>query len=74
MAKAKKKPTKKTVKPGKDIIASMADGFREKLLKLVEQGMHNLIIDFKDVKIVDSVGLGTLIATYNSLEDVGNWE
>jgi anti-anti-sigma factor len=71
MANAKKKPTKKTVKPGKDIIASMAEDFKEKLLKLVEQGIKNLTIDFKGVNMVDSVGIGILIATHNSLDNVG---
>ncbi|MBW2609239.1 MAG: STAS domain-containing protein [Deltaproteobacteria bacterium] len=71
MATARKKSTKKTIKPGKDIIASMAEDFKAKLLKLVEQGIKNLTIDFKGVNMVDSVGLGVLIATHNSLDSVG---
>ena len=71
MAKAKRKVTKKTVKPGKDIVASMAEDFRKKLLNLVKQGIQDLTVDLSGVEMVDSVGLGVLIATYNSLEDVG---
>ena len=71
MAKAKKKITKKTIKPGKDIIASMADDLRQKLLKLINQGIIELTIDLTGAEMVDSVGLGVLIATHNSLENVG---
>ncbi len=67
MARAKKHSTKKVVKPGEDIIASMAGEFREKLLKLVEKGIKDLIIDLSGVEMVDSVGLGVLIATHNSV-------
>lgn len=71
MAGTKKKTTKKSVKPGKDIIASMADDFRKKLLKLVKDGVKELTIDLAGVKMVDSVGLGVLIAAHNSLGDAG---
>ena len=71
MAGTKKKITKKTIKPGKDIMASMAEDFRKRLLKLVKQGIQDLTIDFSGVEMVDSVGLGVLIAAHNSLEDVG---
>ena len=45
MAKGKKKTTKKTVKLDKDIIASMAADFRDKLLKLVKEGIEELTLD-----------------------------
>ena len=71
MAGAKKNITKKTIKPGKDIVASGAEDFRKKLLKIVKQGTKELTIDLTGVEMVDSVGLGVLIATHNSLEDMG---
>jgi anti-anti-sigma factor len=71
MAGAKGKSQKKTIKPGKDIIASMSDEFRKKLLKIIKDGAKELTIDLKGVEMVDSVGLSVLIATYNTLEDVG---
>jgi len=69
MAKKKKKVDQKTIKPGNDIVASMAEDFRKKLLKLVEKGIKNLSIDLAGVEIVDSVGLGVLIAANNSLKN-----
>jgi anti-anti-sigma factor len=71
MAKAKRQITRKTVKPGKDITASMAEDFRKDLLKLIEKGFVELTIDFSSVNMIDSVGLGVLIATHNSLKNKG---
>ena len=53
----------KTVTPGMDIVASMAEEFRAELLKSVEGGVKELTADLDDVGVVDSVGLGVLIAT-----------
>ncbi|MFC1863478.1 STAS domain-containing protein [Thermodesulfobacteriota bacterium] len=71
MPKTKKKPTKKTFKPGKDIIASMVGDFRKKLQKVLEQGIKDITIDFSNVAEVDSMGIGVLIAACNSLENEG---
>ena len=71
MAKGKKKTTKKTVKLDKDIIASMAADFRDKLLKLVKEGIEELTLDLRQVEMVDSVGLGVIIAAHNSLRGIG---
>lgn len=84
MPQAKGKTTKKTAKaavgkkadthivqPGADIVASMADDFKRNLLQVVEKGIPELIIDFTGVDIVDSVGLGVVIATHNSLSNRG---
>lgn len=71
MAKAKRKITRKTIKPGMDITASMAEDFRKDLRKFLNQGVVELTIDLTGVKMIDSVGLGVLIATHNSLENAG---
>jgi len=71
MAKGKRKVTKKVIKPGKDIIASMADSFKKNLLGLVDGGIKELTVNLAGVKMVDSVGLGVLIATHNSLSSAG---
>ena len=59
---------KKTVKPENDIVASMAKDFREKLLEIVESGTKDLTINHANVNMVDSMGLGVLIATHNSIK------
>lgn len=58
------------VKPCQNIVASMADSFRDELLALFKQGTTNLVIDLEGVELVDSVGLGVFIAAHNSLASV----
>ena len=71
MAGTRKKTTKKTVKPGKDIVESMVEDFKAKLLKIINQDIKELSIDLKNVKNIDSTGLGILIAAKNSLDRAG---
>jgi len=71
MAGTRKKTTKKTVKPGKDIIESMVEDFKAKLLKIINQDIKEIVIDMKNVKEIDSTGLGVLIAAKNSLDQTG---
>ena len=71
MAGTRKKTTKKTVKPGKDIVESMVKDFKTKLLKIINQDIKELVIDMKNVKDIDSTGLGVLIAVKNSLDQAG---
>lgn len=56
-----------TVKPGEDMVASMAEGFKGELLSAVNASQGNLVIDLDGVSMVDSVGIGVIIAAYNSL-------
>jgi len=71
MAGTKRNVTKKTIKPKKDIVASIAESMKKDLLKLIKQGIKELTIDFAVIETIDSVGLGVLIATHNSLESAG---
>ncbi len=71
MARAMKKAKQNVIKPGKDIVASMVDEFRKKLLILIDKGNNDLGIDLTGVEMIDSVGLGVLIATHNSLRKTG---
>jgi anti-sigma B factor antagonist len=71
MAGAKKKATKRTLKPGEDLVGSMVEDFKGKLLKIINQEIKELSIDMKDVKDIDSTGLGVLIAAKNSLDQSG---
>jgi anti-anti-sigma factor len=71
MAGVSKNPNKKIVKPGKEIVESMVENFRDKLLKINEQEIEELTIDLKNVKDIDSTGLGVLIAAKNSLDHAG---
>ena len=70
-SKESKEAPNHIVKPGKDLVASMAESFKKKLIAIVKKGGKELIIDLSGVEIVDSVGMGLVIATYNSLHKQG---
>ncbi|MBU4154322.1 MAG: STAS domain-containing protein [Proteobacteria bacterium] len=60
-----------TIKPGSDIVASGVDKLKKELKGVVEGGLSSLIIDMSEVRMLDSMGIGLLIATYNSLKKNG---
>jgi anti-anti-sigma factor len=59
------------ISPENDIVASMAQPFREKLKEIVDHGVKELIVDLAQVEMIDSIGMGLLIATHNSLTKSG---
>ena len=71
MGMKKKKQTKKSVRPGKDVVASKADSLNKKLHKIIEQGITELTLDFVNVKSVDPVGLSVIAATHNTIKNDG---
>lgn len=71
MARDRKKTRQKVIKPGKDMVASMAHAFRKKVLKELEKGPKALIIDLAGVNTVDAVSLGVLVAAHNSANKLG---
>jgi anti-anti-sigma factor len=69
MANSRKKAKKRTIRPGKDIVAPVVEDLKSKLLKLINQDIQEITVDFKGVEVIDSVGLGVLIATHNSIDE-----
>lgn len=57
------------VKPSENIIAKTAQKFREEILCELQEGCKELVIDLTSVKIIDSIGIGILIATCNTLRE-----
>ncbi len=55
------------VKPGQDIVSSMADDFKTELKGLVDKGAKEITMDMEKVEMIDSIGMGLLIAAHNSL-------
>ena len=70
-AAGKQGSAKSVIKPDRDIVASGAEDLKIKLTKLVKKGLKELTIDFAGVEVIDSVGLGVVIATHNSLNNTG---
>lgn len=57
-----------TIKPGCDIVASMVDDFKNELRGLATSEYSRLIVDLTGTKMIDSMGIGVLIAAYNSFK------
>jgi anti-sigma B factor antagonist len=55
------------ITPDKDVVASMAEEFSTELHALIQKMPEEITIDLTNVKIVDSIGIGVLIAAHNSL-------
>ncbi|MBF0232730.1 MAG: STAS domain-containing protein [Desulfamplus sp.] len=58
--------------PGMSVVASMAEDFKKELLSAIHTHDGNLVIDLAGVDMVDSVGLGVIIAAHNTLIQKGN--
>lgn len=71
MTTVEKDGQKAEVRPGRDIVASIADELRQTLRDVVSGGTKELIFDLSGVAMIDSVGIGLLIAAHNSLKKAG---
>lgn len=59
------------VKPEKDIVSTMTQEFQRELKNVIDQGGKTLTLDLSGVNMIDSIGLGLLIATHNTLSKQG---
>lgn len=58
------------VKVEQDLVASQSVELRDHLRNLIGQGTRSVVLDFSQVRMVDSAGLGMIIAAHNSLKKV----
>ena len=56
---------------GDTIVAATIPELRLEMRGILDQGIRDLVIDLASVRMVDSSGLGLLIAAHNSLRKVG---
>ncbi len=59
------------IKPGIDVVASMAEAFKGELLNAINTSQGTVVIDLVGVEMVDSVGIGVIIASHNTLTQAG---
>lgn len=55
------------VRPEGDLVASMAGDLRAALLNAIGDGTKDILIDLELVRLIDSMGISTLIAANNTL-------
>jgi anti-anti-sigma factor len=54
-----------------DVVAAWVPEYRSKMRGAVAEGVREMVLDLSNVRMVDSTGIGLLIAAHNSLRKVG---
>ena len=62
---------KAVLTPEGDIVASVAEALRARLKEVLQEDVTGLVIDLSRVELIDSVGIGLLIAVHNTLGKKG---
>ena len=62
---------KGVIMPGADVVASNVAELRQHVKTLLAGGVRELVMDLSHVAMVDSKGIGLLVAAQNSLAAVG---
>lgn len=57
-----------TINFNSDIIATFVDVIKPEVAELVSK-YQNIVFDLSEVEMVDSIGIGFLVATFNSLKN-----
>jgi anti-anti-sigma factor len=59
------------IQPDGDVVAASVPELRSKMRGAIAEGARQLTVDLINVAMIDSAGLGMLIAAHNSLTRVG---
>ncbi|MBN2810074.1 MAG: STAS domain-containing protein [Deltaproteobacteria bacterium] len=54
-----------------DFTSDLLNDFRSAIQQEIQSGCTSFTVDFKDTVIIDSMGIGCLVATYNTLKQKG---
>ncbi len=60
-----------TITPEGDLVAAKLPALRSRLRAMVNLGVLHLTMDLSETSMVDSAGIGLLIAAHNSLKKAG---
>jgi anti-anti-sigma factor len=63
--------TRTVIAPGGDLTSSTTPVLRPEVQSLLADGAKELVFDLASTRMVDSQGIGLLIATHNSLAAIG---
>ncbi|NCD25128.1 MAG: anti-sigma factor antagonist [Deltaproteobacteria bacterium] len=59
------------VRPGQDIVSTMVPGFKQELADVLAREPREIRLDMAGVEMMDSIGIGLLIAIHNSMRKNG---
>ena len=60
-----------TITPGRDLVSSMVPDFKHELNSLLDEAPQELRLDLSGTEMMDSIGIGVVIATHNSMKKKG---
>jgi anti-anti-sigma factor len=60
-----------TIRPDGDLVAARLPPLRSRLRQLAAEGVCHLTVDLSGTQMVDSAGIGLLIAAHNSMKRAG---
>jgi anti-anti-sigma factor len=70
METSMEKESKQSFSPDGDLTAATAQEIRIQLKDLIRRGLSELVIDLSNTRVIDSTGIGLLVATHNSLRRI----
>lgn len=59
------------IKPDGDIVASCVDELKKETLEHIKNGQKEIVFDFDNVTLIDSSGIGLIIASQNQIKKEG---
>jgi len=60
-----------TVIPAGDVVASSVPELRPAMRDLVRSGVREMVFDLGHAEMIDSIGIGLLLSSYNSMSKAG---
>jgi len=67
MSKLTRDGDKLTIQPEQDIAGTKVDELKSEFKQALDEGVSQLVVDMAKIEMMDSMGIGLLIATHNSL-------
>ncbi len=58
------------VTPSHDVISAYSQELRKIIFSVIKKGEKNIVLDLSNVEAIDSTGLGVLISTQNTLQEI----
>lgn len=60
-----------TITPGQDVVSTAVPALKQELSDLIAEGVSEIFLDLTGTNMMDSIGIGVIIATHNSMKKKG---